>query len=460
MSSPGERTLPRACRDWLRQELAHWQARGLVSAEQRSAIQSLYRWEDDSAPSRTTATVTILGAVLLGLGAMLYVAANWPEIPRALRVALILAAMLTSHGLGWWLWKERASSPRVGHALVLLGNLFYGAGIWLIAQMYHLNAHWPTGFLAWAVGVGAVAWATGSRPNLALATALLVVRTGAEQGPYDHANPWFLPLLAGATALAYRIRAPETLLLGQLGLVTWLGANISRWSPHWSDLPLSLVAALGALGAGLLASGMAHEFGSAGREQESAAVRRSLAWPHLLGGGFLSLLAMLVATFLPTHLAPDLDPRSLAAVALLALGALAAAAWAIREARKTGGAGSQGRWLAAAPAGAGLLALLIPLLLLTLPAGTPMRLTFNLLLLGAVLGLLAYGYARRNEALVNLSLLFFVVQVVARYFDLFWQLLDRSLFFMAGGLLLLVGGYFLERSRRRWLQDWQGGERW
>ena len=58
------------------------------------------------------------------------------------------------------------------------------------------------------------------------------------------------------------------------------------------------------------------------------------------------------------------------------------------------------------------------------------------------------GYLRRNRAYINLGLVFFVLEVIARYFDFFWKLMPRSLFFIGGGLLLMVGGIVLEKKRR------------
>jgi uncharacterized membrane protein len=66
-----------------------------------------------------------------------------------------------------------------------------------------------------------------------------------------------------------------------------------------------------------------------------------------------------------------------------------------------------------------------------------------------IFGLIILGFIRRYSIYVNIGLLFFALDVVARYFDLFWELLPRSLFFVAGGLLLLLGGILLERKRRR-----------
>jgi uncharacterized membrane protein len=48
--------------------------------------------------------------------------------------------------------------------------------------------------------------------------------------------------------------------------------------------------------------------------------------------------------------------------------------------------------------------------------------------------------------------------VAARYVDFFWKLLPRSLFFIAGGCILLAGGVFLERKRRSVLESFQVGE--
>ncbi len=37
--------------------------------------------------------------------------------------------------------------------------MFYGAGIWLVAQIYNIDEHYPNGFLFWALGALAMAWA-------------------------------------------------------------------------------------------------------------------------------------------------------------------------------------------------------------------------------------------------------------------------------------------------------------
>jgi uncharacterized membrane protein len=81
--------------------------------------------------------------------------------------------------------------------------------------------------------------------------------------------------------------------------------------------------------------------------------------------------------------------------------------------------------------------------------GGSLRLLFNILFALEIFGLIILGFIRRYPTYVNIGLLFFALDVVARYFDFFWELLPRSLFFILGGLLLLFGGIILERKRRK-----------
>jgi uncharacterized membrane protein len=66
-----------------------------------------------------------------------------------------------------------------------------------------------------------------------------------------------------------------------------------------------------------------------------------------------------------------------------------------------------------------------------------------------LLGLVFVGYFRGEELLINLALAIFGIDVVSRYFEFSWGLLDRSLVFIVAGLVLLGGGYLLERGRRQ-----------
>jgi uncharacterized membrane protein len=102
-------------------------------------------------------------------------------------------------------------------------------------------------------------------------------------------------------------------------------------------------------------------------------------------------------------------------------------------------------------AAAAILLLMVGSLPIFLPVGGEVvyPLTFNALLLLGLLGLVFVGYFRGEELLINLALAIFGIDVVSRYFEFSWGLLDRSLVFIVAGLVLLGGGYLLERGRRQ-----------
>lgn len=91
-----------------------------------------------------------------------------------MKVGVILVAMLISYSTGWYM-KERTNLPKVGEALILLGAIIYGAGIFLVAQMFNLRANWPDGFILWMIGTVTMAFAIESYPLFYLAIPLGVI---------------------------------------------------------------------------------------------------------------------------------------------------------------------------------------------------------------------------------------------------------------------------------------------
>lgn len=127
------------------------------------AIQSAYLalMEDESKVDTSKKTIRLIVAIaifLIGAGVFSFIAANWQGISSVGKVILILAAMLTSYGSGWYL-KEQKNFLRTGNGLIVLGVIIYGAGIFLIAQIFHLKIDWPDGLILWMLGSIAMAYA-------------------------------------------------------------------------------------------------------------------------------------------------------------------------------------------------------------------------------------------------------------------------------------------------------------
>ncbi|RME61044.1 DUF2157 domain-containing protein [Candidatus Parcubacteria bacterium] len=124
--------------------------------------------EREDTSKRTIRIIVTFGAVLVGVGIFSFIAANWQAMAKSVKIFIIIAAMLASYAAGWQL-KEKMNFSKTGGALILLGTIIYGGGIFLVAQMFHIRAHWPDGFILWMIGAVAVAYALESYPVFYLA---------------------------------------------------------------------------------------------------------------------------------------------------------------------------------------------------------------------------------------------------------------------------------------------------
>ncbi len=215
-------------------EVGGWEREGLVTAAQAQAILRRYdlpaRESPPSEPaatasggaapsagvaerttlvSRAISIIGVMGALLVGLGIIIYVAANWDVIPVWARVAM-LVGLTAAINVGGWLMLARLDYPRIGAAMLVVGVLAHGAAIHLIAQIYHVPVNHPNLTTAWFLGVLPMGYIARSRLMVALSLALLVLsmafRTQWWLEFYDaetllYLAPLALALSAAVTAL-------------------------------------------------------------------------------------------------------------------------------------------------------------------------------------------------------------------------------------------------------------------
>ncbi len=136
----------------LARESTTWVAKGLISRDQARAICNQYDIDYDAIQNRSTGyqLLVSLGYLFIGLALITLLGANWDEIPRAVRLAGVLVITLGTQGVALWYYAKKKVARAVG--LFFLGNLFFGAAIILIAQIYHLGEHMPDGVFWWALG--------------------------------------------------------------------------------------------------------------------------------------------------------------------------------------------------------------------------------------------------------------------------------------------------------------------
>lgn len=147
MASGGEkRPVSRGNMSFLLREAEVWRELGLISAEQAGGICGLY----SARRGRLQNALLGLGGVLVGLGVLSFVAANWLDMSRLLRAFLILAGYTVALVASWLCWER---FPRTSRAFLLIGSFIYGGGIFLMEQMFHQGGEWRSALGWWIVGL-------------------------------------------------------------------------------------------------------------------------------------------------------------------------------------------------------------------------------------------------------------------------------------------------------------------
>ncbi|HEY3315534.1 MAG TPA: DUF2157 domain-containing protein, partial [Bacillota bacterium] len=398
--------LPRDFSSALRDESSGWVGRGLISEDQRGSILGLYPEPVAAGRDRLVLILSLLGRTLVAAGTILFFSANWPKIAAWVKVASVLAVIAATYGLGFHLAYRRKDHPRLGQALIFLGALFYGAGIWLIAQVFHFDSQWPTGFLVWGAGVLPVAWVTSSQPILYLSAATLTIWTISAQtaaGTYPVLYPAMLLLLVLPAARRLRAWMVEWAVLA--GLLLWFLIGVSAHlygAGSFNPLPTA--------GRLILLYGLAvTPIGLAGLGDP----RAYLSTGALAGLGGIYCLAFGRVGYSPGPPLPPflVGPPDLIAGEVILVVGLAIAAWTYWRTGR-----SERVFLLPALGVLGVAAILADV-----PGAAARVILFNLLLLGGTVGVIVLGIRQRLGWLVNIGLSVFVVHVLTRYFDLFFS---------------------------------------
>lgn len=160
--------------------------------------------------------ILTIGAILIGVGVISFIASNWDLMSKFSRVVLLFCCMLTSYFISWWL-EVNTNYTRIAKAFLLIGCIVFGATIFLVGQMYNVRGNWPDAFILWFLGVLALALAKNSYELYLLA--LLIAYSNvivypyfifnilfvAEINDYFNFTPTWLTLVASISAFSVGI---------------------------------------------------------------------------------------------------------------------------------------------------------------------------------------------------------------------------------------------------------------
>jgi uncharacterized membrane protein len=145
----------------LRQEARQWQEEGIISPEVYQQLADRYQLQQLDSASRDRFIIIVLGLgfILLGLGVITFVAANWQVWSRPIKVLLLLGLLIGTNWGGFYLGRSaNQRQSRLGQGLLLLGALTFGANLGLMSQMFHQTGAVYTLYFIWGLGVWAMAY--------------------------------------------------------------------------------------------------------------------------------------------------------------------------------------------------------------------------------------------------------------------------------------------------------------
>ncbi|MEE2691376.1 MAG: DUF2157 domain-containing protein [Pseudomonadota bacterium] len=415
----------------LREDVADWVSNGVISKEQGEAI--LARVGAAKGTSLAQLLV-VLGAILAAAAAVTFVAANWEGMAKTARLALLLAAMLGAWGIAAAFF--RRDRPGAGQAFVLLAIGLFGANINLVGQTYHLNADYPDGLMIWSLGALAAAAAIPSRTALGAALVLGGIWTFIET--FEFTPGLHLPFAAfwlAAAALAYVLKWRGGAHLVALTALYWLAISLDPLADLIGVHELEILSWYGSFGLALFAWMLFSD----DRPWRIAA--------HYGAFVFLAVAFYWHATSLDS-LDYDRWREAVKGAPAPTVGEFLRAQ-GLRLIAAAGFVFAYARGRLPAPALAAGLAIV----------GWGLVSFFAYRALGPVTSIISYwvgavaviaaGSALGRRTLINLGLVAFGAGVLDLYFDTFRNLLDTSVMFLAGALLLFALAWFAHVAGKR-----------
>lgn len=391
----------------------------------------------------------VMGVMLLSAGAISFFAANWQGMSKLFKLSLLFASMTGAYlAAAWALSGQRY--PALGQSLLLLGVLLFGNNIMLIAQIYHIDSHYPNAILLWLTGALMTSIIMRSETVLVAAAVLALLWSGVEIFDFRQIHwPWliFWSISVFITIRQKFLLATHVIILS---LFFWLLFSFNNFARYAFEGCIVQIYLLFGLVIYMLAQTIkSRQYGCYFLESLSRySLVFSLIFLYVLSFPGLDLYSSLSHTSASESSTAQLS-WLLINLALMMLVMILCLVH-IKQIKKPV---ALYKWL-------GILWLFILFSTLLFNIYWYQNSLFqekenftviivNLLLFLLVIGLIISGLTEHKIFYVNTAFVIFTITLISRYFDTFWSLLDRSLFFIIGGLLLIIGGFWLEKKRRQ-----------
>jgi LPXTG-motif cell wall-anchored protein len=404
-------------RNIIQTEGRRWTELGIITPAQFEQILGLY-----TDKKHAIGLVPILGSILVGLGILSFMAANWQDIPQWLRLFMIFAAMA-----GFYWGGERMLSrdhEKLGIALISLGLVSFGAGIILIAQMFHMQAYDAFSWIVW--GSAGMLLTYLYRSHYLYMISLILFSVAQIYSITEFHEFSYMTLAMVLVGLGYFTWKRKDALLAWLLCISLIAqaimlVSINDWKFLWVFIPVMLL----------------YTLGDWIKNREFAAPFQSAAWIAAYVFDLFIVYFAGKSSFFErweTMLAQAL-PFILISAVIFAVSMFLKA--------KAGRASTGFEWI------------VMPLLLYVTEY---VDVLYLLILFFFSLYILWRGYVEEWRYKINLGTVLFLLITMTAYGKLAWNFMDKSFFFIIGGILLLTLGWFLGRRRKQFFNDAKEGK--
>jgi uncharacterized membrane protein len=410
-------------------DLPKWLDAGWVTADNGAAILASIG-TGRRATFGVAAILGTLGALLLGLGVLAFVGANWEEMPRLVRLGLIVLAMIVAYGAAFEF--DRRDLRIFAEAGVLAAALVYAGAIALVGQTYHMSGDFAGAILLFEVGVLGAALFTGS-PTLTV-VALVAAGYWAWLATFDnHVVPHWESLAAILVGIfvATVQSSHYGRIVAVLAFMYWAAMTIFGFATNldWTFAGGMMVFATAALAIWSFGAAVA----TFNRLPRFDALGEAVLWP-----GLFAILVSVGALQLVEH--PSIGEQE-TLYAALALGGVAVVLTGLAWLRK----GLNLIDLVAVVAiGAGSIAFAMHVPNVELWA----QVAGGVIVVVASLWAVSLGQSGRHPIGKTIGLVAFGVEVIYLYIRTFGTLLDTAFAFLLGGVLFIALSFLLYRVDR------------
>lgn len=197
-----------------RREIGEWVEGGIITPEQAQLLHERYEL-DSEAPwyVQSGFVLKAVALVLAGMAFFLFIAENWNNLPLGARAATGLVPLLVSYAIG--IYYQRGKQQEKATLAFFFSSLAFGGNIFLQAQIFHISAYYPDGFLWWIIGIFPVAmYYRSTLHNLLLHVVYFFwISTQTPYGQFSWVSPIVLAVLL---YLLWQDKGVLVLLLGIL----------------------------------------------------------------------------------------------------------------------------------------------------------------------------------------------------------------------------------------------------